>query len=368
MAWLNSNIRFRKSVMRLCNMLSEQYAEHLEKIHNMSLDKDNCRLYMQCSYEEGLQRTVTRDVGTQEISLKEPWDDFESKKIKLALDEVLRCKRIAKLEASKKVGSLSKEWSDLNTNTEGYSSQENEGIASTILDEIVQNHGGRQKKIAAQRSRKNHVNRKIIKLLNDGDNVNRKVYKSLAISNAVELFKFIFLSTSTAQEVPNLLAETPRHYSEHDLFAAFNYLREKKVMTGGNESQPFELSQQFLHNISKSPFPSNTGKRSFKFACWLHERNKGLTEGGTNLVEDLQCGDIFHLFAPISSGELSIWPNLPDNGVGEVEDLRSLKRKIDNEPSDGDESKKLKSLSALEGEVLSRMKKVFWVSSCLHTM
>lgn len=50
------------------------------------------------------------------------------------------------------------------------------------------------------------------------------------MSNAVELFKLIFLNTSTAPEVPNLLAESLRRYSEHDLFAAFSYLREKKIM------------------------------------------------------------------------------------------------------------------------------------------
>lgn len=56
------------------------------------------------------------------------------------------------------------------------------------------------------------------------------MYKSVAISNAVELFKLIFLSTSTAPAVPNRLAKILRHYSEHDLFAAFNYLRERRFM------------------------------------------------------------------------------------------------------------------------------------------
>ncbi|KAJ7951536.1 putative B-block-binding subunit of tfiiic protein [Quillaja saponaria] len=360
MVWLNSNTRFRKSVMRLCNILSERYAEYLEKIQNMSMDKDDCRLSEQCSSKEGLAKTLNRDVETHETGLKEePWDDFENKKVKIALDEVLHCKKIAKLEASKKVRSLPKEWSELDANTEEYNSEEYEGIASTIPNEVVQNHGRRRQKIPAQRLRRDRVNKKINKLSNDGVNVNTQVYQSLAISNAVELFKLIFLSSSTAAEVPNLLAEILRRYSEHDLFAAFNYLRMKKIMNGGNESQPFELSQQFLHSVSRSPFPSNTGKRAGKFACWLHERNKELTEGGTDIAEDLQCGDIFQLFAVVSSGELSISPTLPDNGVGEAEDLRSSKRKIDSESSDGGKAKKLKSLFALEGEVISRREKGF---------
>ena len=66
--------------------------------------------------------------------------------------------------------------------------------------------------------------------MNEGVNVSRQVYESLAVSNAVELFKLVFLSTSTAAEVPNLLAEILRRYSQHDLFAAFNFLRENKIM------------------------------------------------------------------------------------------------------------------------------------------
>ena len=69
-----------------------------------------------------------------------------------------------------------------------------------------------------------------MKILNESISVTRRAHESLAVSNAVELFKLVFLSTSTAPEVPNLLAETLRRYSEHDLISAFNYLREKKIM------------------------------------------------------------------------------------------------------------------------------------------
>lgn len=81
---------------------------------------------------------------------------------------------------------------------------------------------------------------------------------------------------------------------------------------------------------------------------------------GTNLTEDLQCGDVFHLFALVSSGELLISPFLPDDGVGEADDLRSAKRKYDsNESSFSDKAKKLKSLFGVEGEIISRREKGF---------
>lgn len=68
-----------------------------------------------------------------------------------------------------------------------------------------------------------------MKILN-GRHASKEVFESLAVSNAVELFKLVFLSTSTTREVPNLLAENLRRYSEHDLFSAFSHLREKKIM------------------------------------------------------------------------------------------------------------------------------------------
>ncbi|PON47054.1 hypothetical protein PanWU01x14_246710 [Parasponia andersonii] len=355
MASLNSNVKFRKAVMRLCNMLSERYVKLLEKTQNKLLEKDDN--LSQGSLSKGLYTVSSgSNEHAQETGFKEePWDDFDNTSIKVALDEVLRCKWMAKLEASKRVGSSYEEWSDLKMNAEKH---ESEVTAGTTPGD-VQNFGGRQQKISMRRSRAQRLHKKFIDLLNEEVKVSRQVYKSLAISNAVELFKLIFLSTSTAPTVPNMLAEILRRYSEHDLFAAFNYLREKRNMVGGNGSQPFSLSQQFMHNVSKSSFPTNSGLRASKFANWLHEREKDLTRG-IDLTADLQCGDIFHLFALVSSGQLSLSPCLPDEGVGEAEDTRSLKRKIDNyESSDGDKSKKLKSLVAAEGEIISRREKGF---------
>lgn len=81
-------------------------------------------------------------------------------------------------------------------------------------------------------------------------------------------------------------------------------------------------------------------------------------EGGVNLNADLQCGDIFHLLSLVSSGELSISPLLPDEGIGEAEDLRCLKRKNDeNEFCYGDKAKKLKVVA--ESELVSRREKGF---------
>lgn len=108
-------------------------------------------------------------------------------------------------------------------------SQESELDLSSTPCQDVQNHSGMLRKAVVRKSR-HRLHQKFIKLLNEGANVSRRVYESLAVSNAVELFKLVFLSNSTAPAVPNLLAEILRRYSQHDLFAAFNYLRENKIM------------------------------------------------------------------------------------------------------------------------------------------
>nr|KYP44573.1 hypothetical protein KK1_033920 [Cajanus cajan] len=330
---LNSNLTFRKAVNRLCNMLSERYAKQLEKSQNLSFNKHDCK---------HLER--------------EAWDDFDNKNIKTALDEILRCKMMAKLDASSQKVQLQYEgWSDANE------SQENEENMSAIPRETIQSHHGKPHTFSAQRSRRRRrLDTKFTMFFNNVANAYAQVNESLAVSNAVELFKLVFLSTSTGPRAPNLLADILRRYTEHDLFAAFNYLREKKIMIGGTGGERFELSQQFLQSVSRSPFPCYTGKQAVKFSAWLEERSKDLTEMGANLAEDLQCGDILHLFALVSSGELSISPCLPDNGVGEAEDLRSAKRKSDaTESSYSDKAKKTKTLFGVEGEGISRREKGF---------
>ncbi|XP_014520601.1 uncharacterized protein LOC106777531 isoform X1 [Vigna radiata var. radiata] len=360
---LNANMRFRKAVNKLCNILSERYAEHLQKSQNMSLNSDECKEFVRSQSCRGISNNSSPDVEIQMRSLnREAWDDFENKNIKKALEEILHCKMMAKLDASSQKGQLQYEGcSEANVNADGHESQENEESTSAIPCEIVQSHDGKTHLLTSQRShRRRRLDKKFTRFLNNMTNVYGQVNESLAISNAVELFKLVFLSTSSGPQPPNLLADILRRYSEHDLFAAFNYLREKKIMVGGTGNERFELSQQFLQSVLKSPFPFNTGKQAVKFSAWLEERGKDLIEVGANISEDLQCGDIFHLFALVSSGDISILPCLPDNGIGEAEDLRNAKRKYDViESSYGDKVKKPKSFFGVEGEIISRREKGF---------
>ena len=117
---LNSNMRFRKAVNKLCNMLSERYAKQLEKSQYSSLNND-CKQFVRSQSCEGILNNSSPDAEIQITSLnKEAWDDFENKNIKMVLDEILRCKMMAKLGASSQKGQLQYDgWSDANANANG---------------------------------------------------------------------------------------------------------------------------------------------------------------------------------------------------------------------------------------------------------
>lgn len=123
---LNSNLKFRNAVMRLCNILGERYAKHLEKTQKMPLKKDDCRQFVRSPLKKGVHSNFSHntevEAEAEASSLnEEAWDDFENKNIKIALDEVLRCKKMAKREVSfEKDRSLNEGWSVANAHAEGY--------------------------------------------------------------------------------------------------------------------------------------------------------------------------------------------------------------------------------------------------------
>ncbi|GAB2291702.1 hypothetical protein Dimus_025953 [Dionaea muscipula] len=320
-AILRKDINFTKALMRLCNLLSQRYALLLDKNpHRNSFSITGCG--------QGTEFQIER------------WDNFDDPKIKLAFDEVLMCKQILRLDATKSSGVVS------------------EGAWRTFSSSTGDGHDGGQHREPRQSCYR--LPCKFVKHLKGEMSIVRQVSESLAVSSAVELFKLIFLSSSKAAMMPNLLAETLRCYSEHDLFSAFVYLRQKKIMVGSIGSKPFALSQHFLQNVSTSQFPTNTGKRATKFACWISERETDLMEGMVKLTSDLQCGDILHLFSLVASGELSVSPLLPEEGFGEAEDSRSSKRKFDDsESGDVKRVKKQKFHLFQESEIFSRREKGF---------
>ncbi|XP_015167663.1 uncharacterized protein [Solanum tuberosum] len=331
--------------MRLCNVLSQRYVDYLEKSKDKKLN------------HEGHQATQCYCLkNTSNFLSQDPWDNFDDANIKLVLEDALRYKKISKSETLKDVQPFFDNSSDVNTD-ERDGSCGTQSVLPISCGQYVDNFSENTEDSGTPIS-SNRIPQKYVNLTISGIPISKRLYESAAVANAAELFKLIFLCSSKSPLVPTLLAETLRRYSEHDLFAAFNYLREKKVLIGGHSNCPFVLSQTFLNCIEFSPFPSDTGKRAAKFASWLCEREKELIAEGVDLTTDLQCGDVYHLLALLSSGELSIAPCLPDEGVKEVEDSRTSKRKNDdNEFSDSDRYKKLKTSMVSDSELCSRRAK-----------
>ncbi|KAL0354484.1 UNVERIFIED_CONTAM: hypothetical protein Sradi_3895300 [Sesamum radiatum] len=191
MASLNSYIPFRKAVMKLCNMLAEHYAKYLETIQEKVLNHGHPGKMASDSEE---------DISCSPAPMSGEWVNFDEGIVKETLDDVLRYKRMAKLEA--------------------YVCPVLPVIPiRDFTEEDFEGCGGGAK-ASSRRSSSQQLPRKYLKLLNKGASVSRRMHESVAIANAAELFKLIFLNKSTAPEVPALLAETLRRYSEHDLFAA----------------------------------------------------------------------------------------------------------------------------------------------------
>lgn len=193
---------------------------------------------------------------------------------------------------------------------------------------------------------------------------------------AVNVFNY-FISFSSCNDVLVLLflLYQNNYYAFIDSFVHLFYSVEQ---VAGHGIRPFVLSRKFWHDASSSPFPIDSGKRAADFSSWLTKQEKNLREDGVNLTEDLQCGEIFHLFALVYSGELFIYPVLPKEGVGEadepnnskssfpmeqiqeVDDPKVLKRKSDKvKLSTSEKFKKQKTQARIDANLCSRREKGF---------
>ncbi|XP_060196659.1 uncharacterized protein LOC132625981 isoform X2 [Lycium barbarum] len=285
-------IQFRSALMKLCNVVSERYARYLQ---NRSLDCGDCEEMVQRDASEDLNQGVSDSPEHSREAAEERWDDFDVYNVKVALDKVLECKKMAKLNGSNGVQSANAN-SDLSINAE-------------------------------RPEKSSHwVPKRCGHPLIESNNIRRQPFESVAVANAVELSKLAVLTTSRSQLVPTSLVETFKHYSEHDKVLAFNFLKEMKLIES-RAKYPVALSGKFFDSMFSSPFPIKTGEQAAKFSTWLHEREKEMVNGGVVLPQDLQCGDVLNLCGLLSSGELSIIPCLPAKGVGKAKDARTLKRK-----------------------------------------
>ncbi|KAJ1702050.1 hypothetical protein LUZ63_001829 [Rhynchospora breviuscula] len=290
MAWLKSQKNIRRVVMRLCNHLSTRYAKYLEML----------RIKRNELAEEDLEGSF--DPGQIEFF----WDDFDDPEVKKVLDEVLEYRKLAKL------ANLSKE----------------KPVSQGVKKGVLPGSTSEKQKInedadftCTRDRRKENFEKRFGDILNSrGEIVKRTVKKSLAVANAVELLKLVFLSTAASENVQSSVAATLQLYSESDIFTALTYLRDKNYMVVGHGNQPFIFSRKFFYSASSSPFPIGTGKRARELSTWLNQQEDALRVEGVSLSSDLQCGETIHLLSLASSGELNITPCVPEEGIGEPDE------------------------------------------------
>lgn len=79
-SFLKRDVMFRKSLMRLCNLLTQRYAQKLDRESNL----------------------IRNEFGQEFDSNCQRWDDFDDSKVKSAFQEVLTLKRIMKLDPTKR--------------------------------------------------------------------------------------------------------------------------------------------------------------------------------------------------------------------------------------------------------------------------
>ncbi|KAH7653358.1 B-block binding subunit of TFIIIC domain-containing protein [Dioscorea alata] len=340
MAMMRTDANVRKAMMRVCNILGERYARYLNEKHKnhdsaFPCDLDTERRISDVNLGGSVRQNMTSTTENAFVSNVKGyhWDDFEDLDVKAAIEEVLQCKKMIKMEHVKRLGSThEKEWANvlLMDGTQIDSTMSSQPGEAT--QNLVEEQGKSRTAVSSSgrnKSNPHHSHGRFLKLYGSRDiNLKSQVCKSLSVSNAVELLKMVFLNTSAAPEVQASLSETLRLYSESDIFVAFDYLKMKNYMAIGHGNQPFVLSQKFWHNASSSPFPVDSGKRAAKFLSWLDEEEKDLFQDGAFLSPHIQCGECLQLFALVSSGRLSVAPCLPNEGIGEPEEINSTKSSI----------------------------------------
>lgn len=104
MALLRTNRQFRKSITRLCNVLSQRYVDYLEKSKDKQLNHEGHQATQCCCLK-----------NTSNFLAQDPWDNFDDADIKLALEDALRYKKISKSETFKDVHPFFDNNSDVNT-------------------------------------------------------------------------------------------------------------------------------------------------------------------------------------------------------------------------------------------------------------
>lgn len=121
MAMMRTDANVRKAMMRVCNILGERYARYLNEKHKnhdnaFPYDLNTERHISDVNLGGSVCQNMTSTTENALVSNVKGyhWDDFEDLDVKAAIEEVLQCKNMIKMEHAKRLGSThEKEWANV---------------------------------------------------------------------------------------------------------------------------------------------------------------------------------------------------------------------------------------------------------------
>lgn len=334
----------RKAIMHLCNLLGTRYTKFLcsRKLSAHALDDD--------THKASNCGTVGGDSSANDSSSSSfSWDDFKDPILSAALNDIILCKKAGRSSMSKKTTEPSsaekknfKAVRQINNRpVEGeaklaHANSNDVCLNSGLADESMTERSTHEnvtlsiKNVSSAKARPNrsHLRKKLLrparlKYISSAD----LVQNSLGAAIAVELIKLVFLNSAVESEVSEILIDALRRCKESDIFTAFRFLQDQGMVALGESGYTFVLSPKFYRNSSFSPFGPSTGDESKRSEAWLKEMKPYLDQGWVTLRPEQEWGELFHLFAAVSSGQLSITPFLPEKGIGEKDQDEVIRKR-----------------------------------------
>eukprot|EP00250_Pteridium_aquilinum_P019555 c24476_g1_i2 orf=212-5611(-) len=349
-AFLKLNPTVRKAIMALCNLLGTRYAKFL------------CLQTNVCTSDDGMHNNLDSEMSEGNSSAHDPsfsWDDFKDPILSAAINDIILCKKAGRASSSKKMTEPSSEKRASKAVRQSLSELPNsnrpvQGEAklahSNISGPLNAGFAGKAMQAEYSISEKSTHENLALSTRNTGSakarpnrsNVRRSlqrpaglkhvssadlVQNSLGAAVAVELIKLVFLNSAVESEVSEILVDALRRCKESDIFTAFRFLKDQGMVASGEFGYTFVLSPKFYRNATFSPFCPLTGDESKRSEAWLQEMKPYLDEGWVTLKPEQEWGELFHLLAAVSSGQLSIAPFLPERGVGEKDQDEVIRKR-----------------------------------------
>ncbi|KAL3699830.1 hypothetical protein R1sor_017852 [Riccia sorocarpa] len=411
MSMMKADIVVRKAILSLCSLVAARYVRHLElqgvqagftadlNISSAAAAADSETSDMRQMHAlTDIQSTNPVNAGeqseTENTGNDYSWDDMTEPFLAAALDEIIRCRKVAKASGNKRSAPVAPRKTK-RTNPEAILEPENNAdtpedvsgrdIAESLSRNITDPHKGHvafavaramsslwpsssekdSSRLNAADARETHTgdedpatthlggppvahfttaagpSRKMRKSLpkllrkpsvDSGLSTEQQVRKSIGVANAVEIVKLVLLNSMQEKELVGPLVETVQRFREDEVFTAVKYLREHGLLMAGQGAQTFVLSPKFFHDCSASRFPVGAGHQWRKSAQWVTENLDKMEEDWVPVPPEQQESQLAHLLSLVSTGEFAFNPSLPAKDIGEVEE-RTGRRPASHRPS-----------------------------------